>query len=118
MQSGKMALFKNEIKKYDEDDEVSGTGPGGWQANFILERREPEIKQRSQSGGDCRMERAEAGRTYGLVPFVSDMKTDQPLSSVRMGEWPAENDGGRFENSRYVFGIRVSGIYSEYEGRQ
>ena len=25
----KMALFKNEIKKYDEDDEVSGTGPGG-----------------------------------------------------------------------------------------
>ena len=29
MQSGKMALFKNEIKKYDEDDEVSGTGPGG-----------------------------------------------------------------------------------------
>lgn len=29
MQSDKMAILQNEIEKYDEDDEVPGTGVGG-----------------------------------------------------------------------------------------
>ena len=60
----------------------------------------------------------ENDRVNKKLPIFFDLELCSRYHLSGMGEWPAENDGGRSENSRYVFGIRVSGIYSEYEGRQ
>lgn len=83
-------------------------------ANFILERREAGDKTTIPIWRGLPDGEAEAAEHTVLVPFVSDNE-DRPAVII-CPEWEngrAENDGGRSENSRYVFGIRVSGIYSE-----
>lgn len=72
MQSDKMAILQNEIEKYDEDDEVPGTGVGGCQPIFILERREAGDKITIPIWRGLPENEAEAAEYVVLIPFISD----------------------------------------------